>query len=155
MPDTEQAAALNVPTEIAEVPELDGIIGLHLALSHAAVYRHFMETFTVLGLTQKQVAVLWLIETYPGISQTDIAKLLRMDRATMMAIVNRLQARKYLVRGRSATDKRRQTLVLGPDGRVALENAKVVIREHENWLKSRFTAREQTMLLEMLRRIQD
>jgi DNA-binding MarR family transcriptional regulator len=148
-----QAAALNVPTDVGDVEEFDQIIGMRISLAHAAVYRHFMETFSELELTQKQVAILWLVESYPGIAQTDIAKILRMDRATLMAIVNRLQARKYLIRGRSPTDKRRQTLVLGPEGQAMLLRAKTAIAEHEAWLKSRFTASEQQTLMELLKRI--
>lgn len=153
--ENEQAAAVNIPTSVGEVAGLNEIVGMHIALAHGAVYRHFMETFSHLELTQKQVSILWLVDSYPGIAQTDIAKLLRMDRATIMAIVNRLQTRKYLVRGRSPTDKRRQTLVLAPDGEAMLSRAKAAIREHEDWLKSRYTPREQKTLMELLKRMQD
>ncbi len=139
----------------AGLGEMEDIIGLHISLAHAAVYRHFMETFAHLELTQKQVACLWLVGDNPGISQTDIARILRMDRATIMAIVNRLQARKYLVRGRSSSDRRRQTLDLTPDGETALKEAMSAIREHEAWLKSRFTARELKKFMEILVRIHE
>ncbi len=153
MTDHAQAAALDVPADIGDVAELDEIVGMHIALANAAAYRHFMESFSDLELTQKQVAILWLVETYPGIAQTDIAKILRMDRATLMAIVNRLETRKYLARGRSTADRRRQTLALCPDGEAMLGRAKIAIREHEDWLKGQFTEREQKTLIELLKRI--
>jgi DNA-binding MarR family transcriptional regulator len=101
-----------------------------------------METFAHLDLTQKQVSVLWLVDDHPDISQTDLAQRMRMDRATTMAIVNRLQGRGYLVRGKSANDGRKQTLNLTDAGRQALLEAKEAISEHERWLKSRFTDKE-------------
>lgn len=137
------------------VGELNDIVGFHIRLAHGAVYRHFTETFVDLDLTQKQVSVLWLVDEYPGISQIELGQRLRMDRATTMTIVNRLQARDYLRRERSETDGRKQALYLTPAGAKALAKAKRAIGEHEDWLKSRFTAEEIEKLVEMLARIHD
>ena len=142
-----------LPDGDADIGEIKDILGFHIRLAHGAVYRHFMELFEHLDLTQKQVSVLWLVDDHPGIAQTDLAQRLHMDRATVMAIVNRLQGRKYLVRGRSPTDGRKQTLDLLPDGVLALAAAKKAIHAHETWLKQRFTDKEVTRLIEMLARI--
>lgn len=138
-----------------EIGEIRNIVGFHIRLAHGAVYRHFTETFADLGLTQKQVSVLWLIDDHPDIAQTDLAQRMRMDRATTMAIVNRLQARSFLMRGKSASDGRKQTLNLTDEGRKALVVAKEAIAEHEKWLKSRFTEKEVKTLIEMLTRIHE
>lgn len=138
-----------------DIGEIRNIVGFHIRLAHGAVYRHFTETFLDLDLTQKQVSVLWLLDDHPDIAQTDLAHRMRMDRATTMAIVNRLQARNYLVRGKSQTDGRKQTLNLTDAGRVALRVAKDAISEHERWLKSRFTEREVETLIELLTRIHE
>ncbi len=138
-----------------DIGEINEILGFHLRLAYGAVYRHFMETFAHLDLTQKQVSVLWLVDDHPDIAQTDLAQRLRMDRATVMAIVNRLQARHYLVRGKSAHDGRKQTLNLLPDGVTVLTEAKKAIRSHESWLRSRFTAMETAKLIAMLTRIHE
>jgi len=138
-----------------DIGQLGDIVGFHIRLAHGAVYRHFTETFTDLDLTQKQVSVLWLIDDHPGIAQTDLAQRMRMDRATTMSIVNRLQDRGYVVRGQSLTDKRRQTLNLTEGGSVMLARAKEAIFEHEKWLKSRFTDAEVAALTEMLSRIHE
>lgn len=138
-----------------DIGEIRNIVGFHIRLAHGAVYRHFTETFADLDLTQKQVSVLWLVDDHPGIAQTDLAQRMRMDRATTMSIVNRLQDRGYVVRGRSETDKRRQTLNLTASGRTMLARAKNAIFEHEKWLKSRFTDAEVATLIEMLSRIHE
>jgi DNA-binding MarR family transcriptional regulator len=138
-----------------DIGEIRNIVGFHIRLAYGAVYRHFTETFANLDLTQKQVSVLWLIDDHPGIAQTGLAQRMRMDRATTMAIVNRLQARRLLVRGRSKTDRRKQTLNLTAVGRRALVTAKRAIWKHEQWLKSRFNKREVGKLIEMLARIHE
>ena len=138
-----------------ELGGLNGIVGFHIRLAHGAVYRHFTETFSDLDLTQKQVSALWLVADHPGISQIDLGGRLRMDRATTMTIVNRLQERHYLRRERSASDARKQALYLTDEGVVALADAKNCIDEHEGWLKARFTPPEIEKLVEMLARIHD
>ena len=106
------------------IGEIRNIVGFHIRLAHGAVYRHFTETFAHLDLTQKQVSVLWLVSDHPGIAQAELAKRLQLDRATVMAIVNRLAKRKFLVRGESETDGRKQTLKLQATGLRALAEAR-------------------------------
>lgn len=138
-----------------DIGEINEIVGFHIRLAHGACYRHFTETFTHLDLTQKQVSVLWLVMDHPGISQIDLGQRLRMDRATTMTIVNRLQARHYLRREKSRTDGRKQALYLNPEGEAALADAKRAIGEHEAWVKSRFTDAEVKTLVELLARIHE
>jgi DNA-binding MarR family transcriptional regulator len=138
-----------------DIGELNDIVGFHIRLAHGAVYRHFTETFVDLDLTQKQVSALWLVSDNPGIAQIEVGTLLRMDRATTMTIVNRLQERGFLRRERSETDGRKQALYLVEAGEAALARAKRAIGEHEEWLKGRFTPDEIEKLVEMLARIHD
>lgn len=142
-------------SEDKDIGAIDDIVGFHIRLAHGAVYRHFSETFSDLDLTQKQVSVLWLIDDHPGIAQADIGRRLQMDRATVMAIVNRLQKRGFVERGASQADRRRQTLQLTEAGHAGLVAARACILEHEQWLKERFTPGETGMLIELLRRIHE
>ena len=148
-------APTSIDAETEELGGLNGIVGFHIRLAHGAVYRHFTETFSDVDLTQKQVSALWLVGDRPGISQIELGGRLRMDRATTMTIVNRLQERVYLRRERSESDRRKQALYLTETGTVALGQAKRCIAEHEAWLKSRFTSQETEKLVEMLARIHE
>ena len=141
--------------KVAELGGLNGIVGFHIRLAHGAVYRHFTETFADLDLTQKQVSALWLVSEHPGVSQIELGKRLRMDRATTMTIVNRLQERDFLRRERSTSDGRKQALHITLDGEAALAEAKRCIAEHEAWLKARFSPQEIEKLVEMLARIHE
>jgi len=138
-----------------DIGEIRNIVGFHIRLAYGAAYRHFTETFAHLDLTQKQVSVLWLVGDHLDIAQTDLAKRMRMDRATTMSIVNRLESRGYLLRGWSKSDRRKQTLNLTRSGRKALVTAKAAIKQHERWLKARFSDREVATLIELLTRIHE
>lgn len=147
------AKAAVEPVDLSDVGEIKDILGFHIRLAHVACYRHFMETFSELELTQKQVSVLWLVSDNPGVAQTDLAQRLRMDRATTMGIVNRLSARGYLRRGPSPMDRRRKTLYLTELGQDTLLRAREAIWAHERWLKSRFTKAEVKTMMNLLDRI--
>lgn len=153
----EQAdAAATSPATVPFTPEtsaLQQILGLHISLARSRVYRHFSETFADLNLTQKQVAILWLIDEYAGISQIEIARFLQVDRSTMMQIVNRLQARDLLYRDAREGDRRSQALHLTHAGREILGEARAAIAAHEQWLKSRFTQAEIDTVVSLMGRI--
>jgi len=136
-----------------DIGRLRDVLGFHIRLAHGAVYRHFTESFADLALTQKQVSVLWLVDDHPGIAQAGIAARMRMDRATTMGIVNKLQARGLLVRRPSRSDGRMQALDLTDEGRAMLQQAKSAVEEHEGWLRARFTPREAETLVKLLSRI--
>ncbi len=148
-------AVTPVEHDDGDIGEINSIVGFHIRLAHGACYRHFTETFAELDLTQKQVSVLWLVADHPAISQTDLGLRLRMDRATTMTIVNRLQARHYLRREKSPSDGRKQALFLESGGAAVLVKAKRAVREHEAWVKSRFTETEVQTLMELLARIHE
>ncbi len=130
-------------------------MGFHIRLAHGAVYRHFTETFAGLDLTQKQVSTLWLLHDRPGLSQIELGRNLRMDRATTMTIVNRLQQRGLLRREQSASDRRKQAIHVTQEGEAVLAQAKRYVAQHETWLTARFTSDEIKKLVEMLARIHE
>jgi len=152
-----EAVAITTPHVAGDedIGEIRNIVGFHIRLAHGAVYRHFTETFAHLDLTQKQVSVLWLVDDHPDIAQAGLAQRMRMDRATTMAIVSRLESKGYLTRRKSRRDGRKQALNLTEAGRKALASAKRAIHQHEQWLKSRFTDREVARLIELLTRIHE
>jgi DNA-binding MarR family transcriptional regulator len=136
--------------------DLDGLsdlLGFHLRLAHVAIYRDFANAMAELDLTQKQCATLQLVGANPGVSQVDLAGTLGTDRATMMAMIDRLEQRGFVVRRRSVSDRRRQELYLTDDGEAMLAKAKRAIAKHERHFTSRFTAEELKALMNALGRI--
>ena len=132
---------------------LDDVLGLRIRLAHSAVQRHFVEHYADIGLTPKQISVLWLVDARPGVAQTDIAHALHMDRATTMTLVHGLERRGLLQRAPAARDARKVAFGLTETGSVALETARKAVARHERWLQSRFSKEEVTTLKALLRRI--
>jgi len=140
-------------TELA-FAELDGLLGYLLRRAQGAMHRDFMASVASFELTQKQAATLWLIQANAGVSQAEVAAALGMDRATMMALTDRLEDRGFVIRKRSSVDRRRQDLYLTPAGQTTLRKCKAKIAEHDQKFRAMFTAAELESLVEALKRFQ-
>ncbi len=132
---------------------LESLLGFHLRMANVAVYRDFAASMSKFDLTQRQAATLALIEANPGTPQVAIAATLGSDRATIMAMVDRLEARGFLTRTRSRSDRRRQELYLTPLGQKVCKDAKKLITEHEKRFTSMFSPEELKAFIDGLRRI--
>ena len=130
--------------------ELDGLLGYRLRRAQGAMHRDFLAAVRGSDLTQKQTATLWLIGANPGVAQVSVAAALGMDRATMMALTDRLEARGLVVRKRSRIDRRRQELYVTLAGEKALRKVKARVLEHEARFKSLFEPAELQALLSAL-----
>ena len=135
--------------------ELDGLLGYLLRRAQGAMHRDFMATVASFELTQKQAATLWLIHANAGTSQAEVAAALGMDRATMMALTDRLEDRGFVIRKRSSVDRRRQELYLTPSGQSILKKCKARIAEHEERFRALFSASELASLVDALKRFQN
>jgi len=152
-------AAAKPATKAAKLQEgldfggLEDHLGFLLRMAYVVASRHFARAMDRLDLTQKQTGVLWLISANGGASQTAIANELGMDRASMMAIVDRLEERELVTRERSQHDGRRQALYLTPKGRRLLSQARDALMRHETWLATPFTPEELAALKALLKRV--
>jgi DNA-binding MarR family transcriptional regulator len=144
-----------LPTDQARaLAELEQIMGFHISLAELAIKAHFQKNYAHLGLTQKQIAVLWLVNSCPGIIQVDIARMLRVQRATIAGVVTILTARGLLRRaGPGTEDARHVPLELTEEGRAALTESKTAIERHENWVKQRLTAADQRAIASLMGKI--
>jgi DNA-binding MarR family transcriptional regulator len=155
MPAAPLAASIASPNadERLDLDGLPELLGFHLRMAQIAVYRDFSLALADLDLSQKQCATLRLIGANAGVSQVDLAATLGTDRATMMAIIDRLEQRGLILRRRSAIDRRRQELYLTPSGQATLAKAKRAIAEHERRFTSRFSEPQLKALMSALSKI--
>jgi DNA-binding MarR family transcriptional regulator len=135
--------------------ELDGLLGYRLRRAQGAMHRDYMEAVAGLDLTQKQSATMWLITSNPGVAQVSVAAALGMDRATMMAVIDRLEERGLVIRKKSTVDRRRQELFATPAGLTLLRKVKKRVAEHEKKFKALFTQAELAAFLAALQKFQD
>lgn len=142
-----------MPGDPIETGRLEGILGFHLRMASVAVYQDYSAAMSEIGLTQKQFAVMELIAQNPGSSQIDLAAQLSMDRATMMALINRLQDRDLVERRPSPFDRRRQQLLLTEQGHSVLAQSREIIEAHETRFTSLFSDEELDTFVSYLKRV--
>jgi MarR family transcriptional regulator, organic hydroperoxide resistance regulator len=148
-----EVAAPPVRTEPVQWGGLKNLLGFQMRQAQAALSRDFIATLRHLDLTQRQFAALALVEANPGISQIAISNALEMDRATVMAIIRRLELRGCIGRRRAGDDRRRQELTLTDGGKVLMADARKAIAVHEGHFTSRFSADEVAGFKALLSRI--
>jgi len=132
---------------------LEDLLGFHLRRAQAAMYRHFVAALAKLELTQRQFAVLELLNANPGASQVDLAGILTLDRPAVMTVIDRLEERRLVIRQRSRSDRRRQEIRLTETGSELLLNARKLVRRHDARFTSRFSKAETQVLIGALKRV--
>jgi len=141
------------PLEGMDLGTLAGLLGFHVRMAQAVIYRDFAAAVAGLDLTQKQFAVLELLAANPGASQIDLGATLGTDRATMMALVDRLAARGWVERAVSANDRRRQELRLTQTGQAGLSEARQLVVAHEARLLADISPAERQLVIDVLGRL--
>jgi DNA-binding MarR family transcriptional regulator len=138
-----------------DMGELSELVGFNLAMANAIFMRGINAACSDLGVSAKQFAILSIIANNYGISQVDIAAALLTDRATMMAIVDRLEARGLISRERSKIDRRRQHLILTSHGTDVLTQARRAFKHSEQrWLRD-LPVKDQAHLIATLKRLRE
>ncbi len=107
------------------------------------------------GLTGPQLLVMQVINTYGEVTAGVIAREVSLSQATVTSIIDRLERKAFLLRERSASDKRKVLVSLTEEGGRALEKAPPLMQESfiksfnklENW--------EQSLILSSLQRVAD
>jgi len=131
---------------------LPGLVGYQLRLAQLAVFRDFEASTAGLGLTPGRFGMLILIEANPGVTQSDLARAVGLDRSTMVAVLDGLEDR-GLIERRQGRDRRTNGLWLTAGGRRLLAQMKRRVAAHEARVAARLTAPERKKLLELLRRL--
>lgn len=132
---------------------LPQLIGFNLRCAQVAVFQDFSRSVGSEEISPPQFGALVLIEANPGISQSAIASALRFDRSTLVQIIDRLEARGFVVREVSASDRRSHALKLTEVGGRALSGLKAVVAAHEERMARALTPEEKAILLSLLARI--
>ncbi|HEX7053180.1 MAG TPA: MarR family transcriptional regulator [Burkholderiales bacterium] len=127
--------------------------GFLLRRGHQIAVSIFMEECAKIGLTPPQHGVLIAASQHPGLSQSDVARLLGFDRATIGQVVQGLEARGFLRRHSSNGNRRNKSVQLTPKGAAALKRAGVAMERTSERLLSPFSRREQAVFVELLGRL--
>ena len=126
------------------LPEL---IGYRLRVAQQAVFRDFAAQ--VGELSPGRAGIMLLIEANPGVAQGRLAEAVRLDRSTMVGVVDSLEER-GLIERRRGTDRRTNGLWLTPSGRSLALRLRRRIERHERRVAARLSDAERAQLLFLL-----
>jgi len=122
--------------------------GYVLRRASTAAIAELNERLVPLELRHADVAMLMLIESSPGITQSHAGRVLDIQRANMVPFVARLEARGVMVRRQ--VDGRSQALALTGRGRALLARARRVVDAHEAALLGRVPQKLRPLVLPVL-----
>lgn len=124
-----------------------------LAQVGAHASSRFGERVHEVGLSRPQSGILGLLTANPGISQQELAQLLGMLPSRVVGLVDEMEEAGLIRRQRDEVDRRRNTLVLTPVGKAALQKIAAAGRAHEDDICAALSATERRQLTVLLERI--
>jgi DNA-binding MarR family transcriptional regulator len=126
------------------LPEL---LGYRLRLAQQAVFRDFAAS--VGEVSPGRAGIVLLIEANPGVTQGRLAETVRLDRSTMVGVIDSLEERGFVER-RRGRDRRTNGLWLTRSGRVLALRLRQRIERHERRVAARLSEAERMQLLFLL-----
>ncbi len=129
------------------------LLGYHLRRASAVMMADLGERLGTVGLRPTEATILLLIGSAPGCIQSDIGRILGIQRANMAPLIATLEKNGFV--SRSPVDGRSHALVLTDDGAAKLAEAKACIGAHEDHFQSMFSDSESAALIAAMRKISD
>jgi DNA-binding MarR family transcriptional regulator len=106
-----------------EVAPLENRLGYLLKTAYGQLAELVDAALSPFELTARQLAVLSVIARHDALSQIELSERLAVDRTTIVAMLDALEARDWIERRRDARDRRRNVLVLTADGAARVADA--------------------------------
>lgn len=106
-----------------------------------------------LDLKVRHYGVLISLQDLGPLAQHELARLLRIDRTTMVAIVDHLERLGFVHRGLHQADRRMYQVQLTASGEAAVEQARGAIAGADAALDDRLSAQERAQLVILLRKL--
>lgn len=132
---------------------LPRLLGYNLRRAHQTSWRHYV---SVIGESLPRpglFSLLVLVRANPGIAQIELGTHLGVDKASIVALLDRLERAELITRKRSTRDRRRQGIFLTPSGLTEVESLLVGVKARERQMASRYTKAEFDQFIEYLQRL--
>jgi DNA-binding MarR family transcriptional regulator len=150
-PDADQSERRqNARVDLGCLPKL---LGYNLRRAHQSSWRHYVNAIGENRLRPGLFSLLVLVKANPGISQIELGTHLGVDKASMVALLDRLERTQLIARKRCTRDRRRQGIFLTADGATELDTLLTGVRALERQMASRFSKPELDTFTELLQRM--
>ncbi len=130
--------------------ELDVSLGYSLRRAQLSTYLEYDSVMAKFEIRPSQYAVIVLIRSNPGASQSAISGALGIQKANFVAVLDRLEARGLIERRKLRTDKRASALYLTRTGEAFCEKLQAAHADLESRLAERLGVRRSRQFLKML-----
>ncbi len=113
----------------------------------------FAERVAALGLTLREAGAIRVLGRRQGISQRELAELLGTVPSRLVALIDELETKGYVVRERSEGDRRNNVLTLAPGGERMLAQLREVAQAHQRDVLGPLDADERQALAALLAKL--
>ncbi|HZL30683.1 MAG TPA: MarR family transcriptional regulator [Pseudolabrys sp.] len=143
------------PRRVSETVIDLGVLNRHLGYFvrrlQIWIFQDFIRTLSPIDISPAQFSVLVVIGANEGLSQSELATTLGIERARLVRLLHLLEKRGLTQRLPSSADGRRHALRLTRAGQTQLRQAQELAAQHEEALKPRLGGERYRLLLETLR----
>jgi len=144
----ERAAGARV--DLGVLPKL---LGYNLRRANQASWRTYVSFIGEGKIRPGLFSLMCLVRANPGIAQIELGTHLGVDKASIVALLDRLERAGLIQRRRSARDRRRQGISLTESGTRELDSLMGQVRQLERHMASRFNRQELDQFLGFLHRM--
>ena len=145
---TERAAGAKV--DLGVLPKL---LGYNLRRANQASWRTYVSFIGEHKIRPGLFSLLCLVRFNAGIAQIELGTHLGVDKASIVALLDRLERAGLIERRRSTRDRRRQGISLTQAGETEFDSLMVQVRQLERHMASRFNKQETEQFLGFLHRM--
>lgn len=131
---------------------LSGFIGYAMKRALSIVQADFAQTLSGYDLRAVSFSALSIIVAEPGLTQTQLADALQIERSNLVTIIDELAGRNLIIRAPVAQDRRRHALMPTTAGKNLAAAAQTAVVDHERRLFACLTEGERAELHRLLRK---
>lgn len=132
---------------------LPRLLGYNLRRANQASWRTYVSFIGEHKIRPGLFSLMCLVRFNAGIAQIDLGTHLGVDKASIVALLDRLERAGLIERRRSTRDRRRQGISLTEAGAAEFESLMAQVRQLERHMASRFNKAELEQFLGYLRRM--
>jgi DNA-binding MarR family transcriptional regulator len=133
-----------------DIDVLNGHLGYLIRRLQVWVFQDFIRTLAPIDIRPAQYSVLVVIAANPGLSQSDLADRLGIERARLVRVLDKLERRGLTRRLPSRSDRRSHALRLTRAGQKTLKHATMLAARHEMQLAERLGSERRKLLMSAL-----
>ncbi len=129
---------------------LNDLFGFHLRQAYTPFGQAYREAAATFKLKPSQFTVLVLVKQNPGRRQSELAEALNIERSNFVPIIDALEARGLLTRGKSPDDRRSNSIEVTPKGKALVIKATEPILAESERAAAVLSKSEQSALKKLL-----